>query len=259
MLMRTIRLGTSLLLSLLLCAQVPAQAPSPSELQDTAVHPDPKRAHKAAEGGGKAEAAGRYEEALAAYEEAARYAPQDASIVEQGVSLRARLVRAQVEAAERDALAGRLTQATEELGVALRVDPGNTIVEERLVQLKAMDDEPRTGPATTAISGLPRLQPQAGKRNLNLRGDTKTVYEQLADLFGVKAEFDPDVTVRNVRLHVDDVDFSTAMSLLGSQTGTFWRPLNPTLMFVAPDTPEKRRQFGLVAEQTFPLSAAAGP
>jgi len=155
-------------------------------------------------------------------------------------------------------LAGRLTQATEELGAALRVDPGNTIVEERLVQLKAMDDEPHAGPAT-AISGLPRLQPQAGTRNLNLRGDTKTVYEQVADLFGVKAEFDPDVTLRNLRLRVDDVDFSTAMSLLGSQTGTFWRPLNPSLMFVAPDTPEKRRQYGLEAEQTFPLSAAAGP
>jgi len=74
MLMRTIRLSTSLLLSLLLCAQVPAQAPSPSEPQATAVLPDPKRAHKAAERGGKAEAAGRFEEALAAYEEAARYA-----------------------------------------------------------------------------------------------------------------------------------------------------------------------------------------
>src|SRR5260370_39951154 len=49
------------------------------------------------------------------------------------------------------------------------------------------------------------------------------------------------------------------MSLLGMQSGTFWRPLNPTLLFVAPDTPEKRRQYGLVAEQTFPLSAAIGP
>jgi len=31
------------------------------------------------------------------------------------------------------------------------------------------------------------------------------------------------------------------------------------LMFVAPDTQEKRRQYGLEAEQTFPLSAAFGP
>src|SRR5712664_1783415 len=258
MLMRTIRLSTSLLLSLLLCTQVPAQAPSPSQLKDTMVSPDPNRAHKAAERGDKAQAAGRFDEALAAYEEAARYAPQDVSIVERGAALRSRLVRAQVEAAERDALAGRLTRATEELGAALQVDPGNTIVEERLAQLKTMEAEPRAEPAT-AISGLPRLQPQAGRRNLDLRGDTKTVYEQLAALFGVKVTFDPDITLRNARLHVDNVDFFTAMALLGSQSGTFWRPLNPQLMFVAQDTPEKRRLYAVVAEQTFPLSAAVGP
>src|SRR5258708_4514413 len=258
MVMRTIRLSTSLLLSLLLCAQVPAQAPSPSQLKDTMVRPDPKRAHRAAEQGDKAQAAGRFDEALAAYEEAARYAPQDASIVERGAALRSRVVRAQIEAAERDALAGRLTRATEELGAALQVDPGNTIVEERLAQLKTMETEPRAEPAT-AISGLPRLQPQAGRRNLDLRGDTKTVYEQLAGLFGVKVTFDPDITLRNGRLHVDNVDFFTAVALLGSQSGTFWRPLNPQLMFVAPDTPEKRRLYDIVAEQTFPLSAAVGP
>src|SRR6266849_5035009 len=258
MLMRTFRPGTALLLSTLLCAQLPAQAPSPSQLQSTAVHPDLKRAHKAAELGDKAVAAGRLDEALEAYQEAARYAPQDAAIVEKAAALRSRLVRSLVEAAERDALAGQMTQATEELGAAIEIDPGNTIVQERLAQFKSMEDEPGAKPAPP-ISGLPRLQPQAGKKNLNLRGDTKAIYEQLAGLFGVKASFDPDLTARNVRLHLDDVDFFTAVSLLGAQSGTFWRPLDPKMMFVAPDTPEKRRQYGLEAEQTFPLSAAVGP
>jgi Flp pilus assembly secretin CpaC len=256
--MRTLRLSASLLLSLLLCQQLPTQAQAPSQLQDTTVRPDPKRAQKAAERGGKAEAAWRFDEALAAYDEAARYAPQDATIVERGAALRSKLVRAYVEAAERDALAGQLNQATEELGTALQVDPGNTTVQERLAQLKAMEDEPRAKPKA-GISGMPRLQPQPGKRNLNLRGDTKIVYEQLASLFGVKATFDPDLTPKSVHLQVDGVDFSTAIALLGSQSGTLWRPLNPTLMFVAPDTPEKRRQYALEAEQTFPLSAAVGP
>src|SRR5260221_643369 len=121
-----------------------------------------------------------------------------------------------------------------------------------------MDDGLRAKPPS-GISGLPRLHPQTGKHNLNLRGDTKTVYEQFADLFGVKASFDPDLVVRTVQLRVDDVDFYTGMSLLGAQSGTFWRPVNPSLLFVAPDTPEKRRQYGLEAEQTFALSAAVGP
>src|SRR5712691_9454688 len=164
--MRINRLSTSLLLSLLLCAQAPAQAPATSQPQGPVLRPDPKRAQKAVERGDKAQAGGNLDEALLAYQEAARYAPQEGYILERGAALRSKLVRAYVEAAERDALAGRLTEATEELGTALRIDPGNTIVEERLAQLKAMGDEPRAKP-TTGISGLPKLQPQAGKRNLN--------------------------------------------------------------------------------------------
>src|SRR6266478_1340530 len=258
MLMRTFRPNAALLLALLLCGQAQSQATPSTPLQGTAVRPDPKRAQKAAEKGDKAEAAGQFDEALADFDEAAHYAPQDASIIARGAALRSKLVRAYAEAAERDALAGRLTEATEELGAALKVDSGNTIVAERLGQLKAMEDEPVAKQAK-GISGLPRLQPQGGKRNLDLRGDTKAVYEQLASLFGIKVSFDPDITVRSVRLQVNDVDFYTGATLLGVQSGTFWRPLNPTLMFVAPDTTEKRRQYALEAEQTFPLSAAVGP
>ena len=260
MLMRTIRPGTALYLSLLLCLQVPAQAPSSSQSQDATVRPDPKRAQKAAEQGDRALAAGRFDLALAQYEEAARYAPQDAAIIEKAAELRSKLVRALVDAAERDALAGLMAQATEELAAAIHIDPGNTVVRERFAQFKSMEDAPAEKPKPApAISGLPRLQPQPGKRNLDLSGDIKTVYEKFAGLFGVKAVFDPDLIPKTVRLRVDDVDFSTGISLLGTQSGTFWRPLNPTLMFVAPDTPEKRRQYGLQAEQTFLLSAAVGP
>ncbi len=88
---------------------------------------------------------------------------------------------------------------------------------------------------------------------------TRAAYEELAGLFGIKATLDPDINIRNVRLHVDNVDFYTGMALLGAQVGAFWRPLNATTIFVAQDTPEKRRMYAVVAEQTFPLSAAVGP
>jgi hypothetical protein len=257
--MKTLHQALSLFLAaLLLCAQSIAQSPAISQMPASGVQPDLKRARKTAEQGGKAEAAGRLGEALAAYEEASRYAPQDANIVARAASLRSKLVRAHVDEAERDALAGHFDQATEELAAALAIDPGNTIVAERLGQLKSMEEEqvPRTA---SEISGLPRLKPHKEKRNIDLRGDTKTVYEQLADLFGVSTSFDPDLVVRNVHLRLDDVDFNTAVSVLATQTGTFWRPLNPVMMFVTPDTPEKRRQYGLEAEQTFPLAAAVGP
>jgi len=257
--MRTLRQTASVFSAgLLLCAPVRAQGPATTQSPAAVEQPNPKRAQKASERGAKAEAAGRLEQALAAYQEAALLAPQDTAIVERAAALRSKLVRVHTEAAERDALAGRMDQASEELAAALRIDPGDTIVAERLAQMKTMADEPPAKPATE-ISGLPKLHPLPEKHNLDLRGDTKTVYEQAAAAFGIKAVFDPDLSPRTVRLRLDDVNFFTAVSILSTQTATFWRPVNPTLIFVTPDTREKRRQYAPEAQQTFPLSGATSP
>src|ERR1700674_4978892 len=238
------------------CSQIPLH----SQPQIQAVpHLDSKRAQKAVERGDKAAAQGRIEEALAEYDEAAHYAPQDAAIVGRAAALRSKLVREHADAAERHALAGDLNHATEELGAALLVDPGNTIVAERLAQMRAMDEaEPRSEPETQ-FAGVSRLQPSGGKQNLNLSGDTRTAYEQVAIAFGLKAAFDPDLVSRPVKLRADNIDLFTALSLLGTETGTFWRPVNSTLFFVASGTQEKRREYALQAEQTFALSASVGP
>src|SRR6267142_1623868 len=259
--MRTLRQAACMFSAALflcfLCAPLPAQVPAIAQ-SPAAEHPNPKQALRASERGAKAEAAGRVEEALVAYQEAALLAPQDTAIVERAAALRSKLVRIHTAAAERDALAGHMDQATEELAAALRIDRGDTIVAERLAQMRTMADEPPRKPATE-ISGLPKLQPLPEKHNLDLRGDTKTVYEQAAAAFGIKAVFDPDLSPRTVRLRLDDMDFFTAVSILSAQKATFWRPVNPTLIFVAPDTLEKRRQYAPEAQQTFPLSGAASP
>ena len=236
-----------------------AQSAPPAPQALTApVRPDAKRARKAAEQGEKAEAAGRLEDALASYEEAARYAPKEIAFAERAAALRSKLLRSYADAAERDAIAGRLEQATEDLAAALAIAPSNPDVLERLRQIKSMADETRPK-AVPTIPDLPRLKPQTGKHNLDLRGDTKTVYEQLAGIFGVRVTFDPDLTVKNVRLNINDVDFNNAVTVLAAETETFWRPVNATLMFVAADTAEKHRDYDLEVEQTFPLSSSVSP
>jgi len=256
---QTAHRAAALLLSWsLLCAPLPARQ-TPSGLQSLkTIAPDSKRAQKALERGEKAEAEGRVDDALIAYDEALRYAPQDTAIAGRIAALRSGLVRSHVENAERLGLAGQIAQAIEELQAAMRIDPTNAVVAERIGQLEAMkDDEP--APRATHVEGMPHLRAQEGKHHFDLRGDTKTVYEQVAQAFGIKAAFDPDLTPRQVRLRVDDVDFKTAMSLLSEQTGTFWRPLDATLIFVVSDSTEKRRQYGLQAEQTFVLPSSVAP
>ena len=259
---RPIRQGVSLVLStLMLCLQWPGRLyaqSSPTQQTENVIRIDSKRAQKAAERGDKAQADGRIDDALLAYDEAARYAPQDLTLVGRGAALRSRLIRGHVENAEQLALAGKLAAAKEELNIAMRIDPTNRVVAERFAQMEQMRDEDPP-PRSAEIPGLPRLRPQKGKRSLHLRGDTRSAYEQVAEAFGLKATFDPDLVARNVRLDLENVDFETAVSILGSQTLTFTRPVTATLMFVVPDTIEKRRQFGLQAEQTFPLPSSVGP
>ena len=251
------RAASALLAVLLICIPILGQTPRTSETPEL-LRPDPKRAEKALERGDRAEAEGRTEEALTAYDEAARSAPLDLAVVGRSAALRSKLVRTHVENAERLALAGNVPQALEELQAAMRIDPSNAAVAERIAQMEAMkEDEPT--PTTLEIPGMPHLRPQQGKRDLDLRGDTKSAYDQLAQAFGIKAAYDPDLASRNIRMKVTDVDFNTAVSLLGAQTGTFWRPLDATLIFVAADTIEKRRQYGLQAEQTFALPSSVAP
>jgi len=219
---------------------------------------DLKKAQKEVQQGEKAEAAGNLTDALAAYDAAAKDAPLDLGIVGHAAALRAKLVRAHVDAAENAAIRGDLRKATEELHAALKIDPGNAIVAEREAQMQSMKEEelPAGPPEQYKLKGPPQLKPQSGVRSFNLRGDTRGAYEQVARAFGITAAFDPDLLSRNVKLRVDEMDFATAMRILGQQTTTFYRPLNPTMIFVAPDTIQKRREYGLEVEQTFVLGAA---
>ena len=233
-------------------------AQNTGEPSATPVYPDLKRAQRAVERGAAAESQGRIDDALTSYDEAARYAPQDVAIVSRGALLRSRLIREHVDKAEALALAGKVSVAKEELNTAMRIDPTNRTVAERLAEMESMeDDEPVR--RSTEIAGMPRLKPRSQKQNFNLRGDTRSVYEQVAAAFGVRVIFDPDLVSRAVHLQIENVDFHTTVSILESQTATFWIPIDAATMFVAPATPEKRRLYGLEAEQTFPLPASAAP
>ena len=224
--------------------------------------PDERGAAQAAQRAEEAQKQGNLQAALAAYDEAARLAPSDLGLAQRGAALRSQMVRVRADAAENEAVEGNLEAAIRELRQALKIDPGNTVVAERLREMQAMkeDEESRAGEKSeTTLAGIPRVKPKSGRQDFNIRGNTNGVYQAVAKTFGIAVAFDPDVLSRDVRLRVNGVDFYTAMELLETETGTFWRPLNSSLIFVAPDTAEKRREYALQAEETFPLPDALAP
>src|ERR1700746_2375086 len=93
-------------------------------------------------------------EALADYEQAVKRAPGDAGIVRRAAALAAEVVQKLVDQAETDALDGFVVTATDLMYEALRIDPGNTIVAERLAQMKQMKEYlPRGDKEDYAIKG----------------------------------------------------------------------------------------------------------
>ena len=232
------------------------QARTPKEIKE-----DTRQAEKAADRGDKAAAAGNTKEALAQYEAAIRTAPGDLRIRQRAAALRAQVIQKIVEEAEADALDGNLEKATDRLSDALHIDPGNTFLAERLSQMKQMRPEylPRGDRADFELKGPATLHPQSGKKAVNVRGDSRSAYEQVAGLFGIKVAFDPDLLTKEVRLRMDALDFYTAMQLLGAESRTFYRVVNPSLIFVAADTIEKRRAYAEEIEQTFPIADTVAP
>jgi hypothetical protein len=249
------------LATLLACPSLPAQSPQSSAASDphAMVKPDPKRAKKLVEAAAKEEQAGSYEAALAAYDEAVRYAPFDVTIVAKDTELRAKLVHGYVDGAEKAAINGDLQGATQQLAAALHIDPNNDVLVERLKQMESMRDEEKGEPHQEPPEGMPILQPDKVKRSFRVQTTVQNAYEQVAAGFGLKVIFDPDLPVRNVKLQLQDADFSTAMTVLTIQTGTFWKTLNSKTIFVAADTAEKRKTFETVIEQTFSLPDSTTP
>ena len=233
--------------------QVQAPIKSPATAQ-TRTH-NSKGAKEAYERGLKAEKQKNWPMAFAAYTEAAQQDSSKPGYLLHREFARSQLVSASVDRAERDALTGRLAEAREELGAALVLDPSDEMVRERLAQLA-----PSSAAALRQLmaepAGVVRLEPLTGTRDFDFRGDTMSAYEAVAREFGVDASFDVEMQSRPVHLRISNVDFTTAVRVLGDMTGTFWRPLTNRLFFVAADTPAKRRAYDLSVVSTVDLPAS---
>ncbi len=233
----------------------PAATPSPATAK-----PDPKKAKEAYQLGVAAEKAGDWQTAYTDYSDAAELSPNSREYVFHREIAKSRLVQARVDAAERDAISGRLDEARRELLSASYIDPSDEIVRERLAELSAAEpDQPRTIVTEPDLTAPPKLAFQTGTKTFDFRGDTESAYEELAKQFGVEVAFDVDLRGRQIRFRATDVDFPTAARLLGSQTATFWRPLSAHLFFVTDDTAQKRRDYDVSAVRTILLPAAETP
>src|SRR5262249_13528439 len=103
------------------------------------------------------------------------------------------------------------------------------------------------------------VEPAPGKKSFHLRGDTRSVFTQIGNVFNVTVRFDPAVPSRPLRFDLDDVDFYTAMRVAGIMTRTFWAPVSKNEIIVASDTQELRRQYERMSMRSFYIGNAVAP
>lgn len=116
-----------------------------------------------------------------------------------------------------------------------------------------------TGDLADARKVLPPSDLAGGDliRDLDLSGDSKKVYEDVAKAFGLDCVFDSDYQpMPALHFRLDGVGYREALQGLEFASGTFIVPLSPKLFLVSKDTALKRTQNEPVVAVTIPLPDA---
>lgn len=104
---------------------------------------------------------------------------------------------------------------------------------------------------------IPKLQPSQTSATLDVRGDEKYLFENVAKLFGLRPIFDPQLELHpDLHFNIGNADFHTVMEGLTAATGTFMFPVSLHEFYVARDTEPKRNELEPQIVLTFPLPNA---
>jgi general secretion pathway protein D len=169
--------------------------------------------------------------------------------------------------------AGKLQEALTDFEQALAIDPSSFIAQQQANKIRLMikqSQNPTAAPAPTTETGLTRRMEEATGPveltpisntpiTLNLTQDSKTVYESIGRLAGINVLFDPDYTSRRIHVDLNGVTLHEALEITALESKTFWRPVTPNTIFVAADTPAKRKELEQSVIRTFYLNNLSQP
>ncbi len=83
--------------------------------------------------------------------------------------------------------------------------------------------------------------------------DVKNIYTSIGKLAGLNVIFDPDYTSKRIPVDLTNVTLSEALRIVGTISGTFYKPVTQNTIFVAQNSRTKRTDLDDLAVQTFYL------
>ena len=104
------------------------------------------------------------------------------------------------------------------------------------------------------MAGPPQVQPLSrAPINMKATNDAKAVFDAIGKLAGLTVIFDSDFTSRRISVELTNVTLEQALNIVAMQSKAFWRPVTSNIIFVAPDQPQKRKDYEEEIVKTFYL------
>jgi general secretion pathway protein D len=229
------------------------------------------KANQDFEAGRKAEALQDYDTALVAYERAVRANPTDAEFKLRETHVRFEDGEFHFGQGEKALSQGDVQLAFIEFGKAVAIDPSNGAAEQernKVADLLSKKAAVVAGNSETddgldnqkLLEATPALKPLSREPiNLKMTNDSRIVFETIAKLAGLSVIFDPDYTSRRISVELPNVTVEQAMEAVSFEAKAFWQPLTSSVIEIAPDNPQKRRDLENEQVGTFYLTNTVTP
>jgi general secretion pathway protein D len=167
---------------------------------------------------------------------------------------------------------GQLDAAVAEFQRAVQIDPSLFIAKQELARTMKMINDLRNPPPQAAgpPPGLERKLQEAGGPvelapisnvpiTIKMTDKSDIVYRTIGQLAGINVLFDPDYIPKQIPVQLNGVTLEQALEITALESKTFWRPVTPNSIFVAQDTPAKRKELEQSVLKTFYLSNLSAP
>ena len=229
------------------------------------------KANQDFEAGRKAEMLQDYDTALVDYERALRANPTNVEYKLRADKMHYQDGQFHLEKGEKELKQGNLELALTEFQRAQAIDPSNPGPDQQIKKTmellaakngaqvpNAIDQE--AAKDENLLAAPPELKPLSREPiNLTMTNDSGVVYETIAKLAGLSVIFDPEFQQRHISVDLPNVNLEQALDAVAWASKTFWKPLTGSVIFVAPDNPQKRKDVQDEEVQTFYLSNTLTP
>ena len=219
--------------------------------------------------GKKAEAIQDYDTALVHYERALRADPTNAEYKLRAQQARFDAGEFHIRQGQKAVKAGDLQLGLAEFQKAQLIDPSNVAADQEVKRTTDLilaqgaanqRSENLAPPDEQVLSGPPEMKPLSREPiNLKMTNDARVVYETIAKLAGLSVIFDPDFTSRRITAELPNVTLEQALDAVSLESKAFWKPITPSVIFVAPDQPQKRKDIEDEEVKTFYLANTLTP